>query len=100
MRIAVVGAGAIGGFIAAALARSGADVAVVARGAHLDVIRRKGITLVHSDLGPFTARVDASEDVRDLGTFDAVIFTFKAHQYSALYPQLAPLAQSNATIVT
>ncbi len=100
MRIAVVGAGAIGGFIAAALARSGVDVAVVARGAHLDVIRRKGITLVHSDLGPFTAKVEASDDLRALGTFDAVLLTFKAHQYSELLPQLAALAQTDATVVT
>ncbi len=100
MRIAVVGAGAIGGFIAAALARSGADVAVVARGAHLDVIRRKGITLVHSDLGPFTARVEASTDLRELGTFDAVVLTFKSHQYAELLPQLAAVAETEASIVT
>jgi len=100
MRIAVVGAGAIGGFIAAALARSGADVAVVARGPHLDVIRRKGITLLHSDLGPFTVKVDASDDLRTLGTFDAVLLTFKAHQYPELLPQLAPLAETSASVVT
>ena len=100
MRIAVVGAGAIGGFIAAALARAGADVAVVARGAHLDVIRRKGITLVQSDLGPFTARVEAGDDLRALGEFDAVLLTFKAHQYPELLPQLAALAQTNATVIT
>ncbi|MBV8638186.1 MAG: 2-dehydropantoate 2-reductase [Candidatus Eremiobacteraeota bacterium] len=100
MRILVVGAGAIGGFIAAALARAGADVAVVARGAHLDVIRRRGITLVHSDLGPFTARVEASYDLRTLGEFDAVLLTFKAHQYPELLPQLAAVAQTDATVVT
>ncbi|HET9030643.1 MAG TPA: 2-dehydropantoate 2-reductase [Candidatus Aquilonibacter sp.] len=100
MRVAVVGAGAIGGFIAAALARSGTEVAVVARGAHLEAIRRRGITLTHSDLGPFTARVDASDDLRTLGAFDAVLLTFKAHQYPALLPQLSALASSNATIVT
>ncbi len=95
-----MGAGAIGGFIAAALARAGTGVAVVARGAHLDVIRRKGITLVHSDLGPFTTRVEATDDVRTLGAFDAVLLTFKAHQYPELLPQLAAVAQTNATIVT
>ena len=100
MRIAVVGAGAIGGFIAAAIARAGEQVAVVARGAHLEVIQRKGITLVHSDLGPFTARVEASDDLRTLGTFDAVILTFKAHQYPSLMPQLEAVAQTGATIVT
>ena len=100
MRIAVVGAGAIGGFIAAALARSGADVAVIARGAHLEVIQRKGITLVQSDLGAFTARVEASDDLRTLGAFDAVLVTFKAHQYRELLPQLASVAATGASIVT
>src|SRR5215469_12201174 len=100
MRIAIVGAGAIGGFIAAALSRAGEEVAVVARGEHLQVIQEKGITLAHSDFGPFTARVDASDDIRKLGAFDAVLLTFKAHQWPALLPQLASLADSTATIVT
>ena len=100
MRIAVVGAGAIGGFIAAALSRAGEDVAVVARGEHLKVIGEKGITLTHSDFGPFTARLDASDDLRKLGKFDAVLLTFKAHQWPALLPQLSSLTQSDATIVT
>ena len=100
MRIAVVGAGAIGGFLAAALARSGADVAVVARGEHLEVIRQRGITIVHSDLGPFTSRVRACADVRELGDVDAAILTFKAHQWRDLLPQMHALASTNATIVT
>jgi len=60
MRVAVIGAGAIGGFIAAALARSGADVGIVARGAHLEAVRKHGIEVISSDLGSFTARVRAS----------------------------------------
>ncbi|MDE2483046.1 MAG: 2-dehydropantoate 2-reductase [bacterium] len=100
MRVAVVGAGAIGGFLAAALAHHGIDVAVVARGPHLEAIRREGIALVASDLGPFRARVAASDDLRDLGAFDAVLLTFKAHQWPALLEQLAPLAHSRTRIVT
>src|SRR6185437_2186226 len=100
MRIAVVGAGAIGGFIAAALSRAGEDVAVVARGEHLRVIAEKGITLTHSDFGPFTARVEATDDIRALGKFDAVLLTFKAHQWDRLLPQLSAVAQTDATLVT
>ncbi len=100
MRIAVVGAGAIGGFLAAALARGGHDVAVVARGAHLDAIRRKGIELVASDFGPFSVRVAAGSDLRDLGAFEVVIATFKAHQWPTLIEQLAPLSGSATRIVT
>ncbi len=100
MRIAVVGAGAIVGFIAATLARSGQDVAVVARGAHLDAIAHDGLTLVASDLGPFTARVRASDDLRSLGSFDVVMLAFKAHQWPELLPQLRSLAHTDTTIVT
>jgi len=100
MRIAVVGAGAIGGFLAAALARSGTDVAVVARGAHLDAIVRRGITLVTSDLGPFTARMPASDDLRNLGEFDVVFAAFKAHQWPAIAPQFEHLASTATQIVT
>ncbi len=100
MRIAVVGAGAIGGFIAAALARSGTDVAVVARGAHLDAIQRRGITLVSSDLGPFTAKVEASSDLRSLGDFDVVFAAFKAHQWPGLAAQFEHLSQTATQIVT
>jgi 2-dehydropantoate 2-reductase len=100
MRFAVIGAGAIGGFVAAALARSGADVAVVARGAHLDAIRRNGITLAQSELGPFSARVDASADLRELDAPDIVLLSFKAHQFDALLPQLEPAAARGAAFVT
>ena len=100
MRIVVIGAGAIGGFIAAALARAGTEVAVVARGEHLDAIKARGITLVHSDLGPFTAKVRASDDVRTLGAFDVAILTFKAHQFPQLYSQLGTLSKTATKLVT
>jgi 2-dehydropantoate 2-reductase len=99
MRVAVVGAGAIGGFLAAALARAGAPVAVVARGAHLAAIRRDGLR-VQSDLGNFGVRVEASEHLRDLGDFDALLLTFKAHQWPNFRRQLEPFAESAASIVT
>jgi 2-dehydropantoate 2-reductase len=99
MRVAVVGAGAIGGFIAAALARAGRAVAVVARGAHLAAIRRGGLR-VESDLGAFAVTVQAGDDLRQLGAFDALLLTFKAHQWPEFLPQLRPFADTPATIVT
>ncbi|HEV7180488.1 MAG TPA: 2-dehydropantoate 2-reductase [Candidatus Baltobacteraceae bacterium] len=100
MRVAVVGAGAIGGFIAAALARSGVDVCVVARGAHLDALAQNGIEIVSSDLGPFTARVATAPSVAGIGTVDFALMTFKAHQWPMLLPQMAALAKSQTPIVT
>jgi 2-dehydropantoate 2-reductase len=100
MRIAVVGAGAIGGYIAAVLARAGISVAVVARGAHLEAIRRHGIAVLSSDLGAFTVRVEASDDLRSLGAFDYALLTFKAHQWPGFVPQLTPAVAAGTTIVT
>ncbi len=99
MRVGVVGAGAIGGFLAGALARAGVPVAVVARGAHLAAIRRDGLR-IESELGAFTARVDASESLRSLGDFDVLLLTFKAHQWPALLTQLARFSGTRTTIVT
>ena len=98
-RIAVVGAGAIGGFVAAALVRSGVEVGVVARGEHGAAIARDGLH-VASDLGSFSSRVTVVEDARALGELDAALLTFKAHQWRELLPQLAPLGGTRTTIVT
>ena len=99
MRVAVVGAGAIGGFIAAALHRSGTDVAVVARGEHLAAIKRDALA-VESDFGTLRAHVGASADLRELGDFDALLLTFKAHQWPELLPQLEPFSRTKTTIAT
>jgi len=97
MRVAVVGAGAIGGFIAGALVRSGNDVTVVARGPHLAAIQNDGLT-VHGDLGSFVVRLDARAAID--GPFDIVLLTFKAHQWPGFYEQLAPYAHTATTIAT
>lgn len=98
MRTAVVGAGGIGGFIAGMLARSGADTALVARGAHLEAIRSHGLS-VRSEAGDFTLKIPASSDLRELGEFDAVLLVVKAHQLLDLLPQLQPSIKAGATIV-
>jgi 2-dehydropantoate 2-reductase len=100
MRIVVVGAGAIGGYIAAVLARAGTNVAVIARGAHLEAIRRDGIGVLSSDLGEFRAHVEASDDLRSLDPFDFALLTFKAHQWPGLIPQLASAVAAGTTVVT
>lgn len=100
MRIAVFGAGAIGGFLAAALARSGAEVCVVARGAHLQAIQERGITLAASDLGAFSAPVAASADLRDFGDPDYVLVTFKSHQWAGVLPQFERAIAGRSVFVT
>ncbi len=91
MRIAIAGAGGVGGLLAGLLVRAGHEVLVVARGAHGRAIRDTGIR-VESPLGRFTVRVAAvSEDPAALGEADAVLVTVKAWQVAELAPRLAPL---------
>jgi 2-dehydropantoate 2-reductase len=98
-RIAVVGAGAIGGFLAAALARAANPVAIVARGEHAAAIRRDGLN-VESDLGAFSVPVTVSDDLRTLGAFDFLLLAFKAHQWPSLLEQVAPFAGTDTAVVT
>ena len=99
MKLAVFGAGAIGGFIAGALARSGLDVCVVARGAHLEAIRRDGLR-VSSELGDFTVSVPASDDLRDFGDLDFVLITFKSQQWGGVLPQFERATAEGSVFVT
>ncbi len=96
----MVGAGAIGAFIAGALARAGVDVTAVVRGAHLAAIRRHGLR-VESDLGDFVARFAALEDLRAAAEpFDVLLLTFKAHQWPALLAQVAAVVTERTILVT
>jgi 2-dehydropantoate 2-reductase len=90
MRICVFGAGAIGGHAAARLARGGAEVSVVARGAQLDAIRARGLRVQAPD-GGFDASVRASGDPAELGPQDAVIVTVKAPALPSVAAAIAPL---------
>ena len=98
MRICVFGAGAIGGNFAARLADSGNEVSVVARGAHLEAIRARGLTLLAGDK-KIVAKVHASDRPADLGPQDAVISTLKATALGDLAANVAPLLGPDTPVV-
>ena len=99
MRIAIVGAGGVGGLLAGLLARAGTEVAIVARGAHAEAIRREGLR-VDSPLGTFSARIAAvAEDPAALGPADAVLVAVKAWQVAEVAPRLAPLVAGGGVAV-
>ncbi len=98
MRICVVGPGAVGGNLAARLARSGVAVSVVARGANLEAIRANGLRVVAGD-ETIAARVHASDDPRSLGPPDAVFVTVKAPALPAVVPQILPLLGPDTPVV-
>jgi 2-dehydropantoate 2-reductase len=91
MRIAVVGAGGVGGLLAGLLARSGTEVALLARGGQLEAIRSSGLS-VDSPLGTFTVSPAAlADDAAALGRADAVLVAVKAWQVAEIAPRLGPL---------
>jgi 2-dehydropantoate 2-reductase len=101
MKFAVVGAGAIGGYLGVRLALAGHAVTFIARGANLAALRGSGMKLVLEDGSEQHARdVAAFEHTQEAGPHDAVLLTVKAHQVSALAPQLAALCDADTSIVT
>lgn len=99
MKLCIVGAGSIGGFIAALMADSGHDVSVVARGAHLDAIRNGGLRLDFEGRR-IAVRVKASDNPGDLGEQDTVIVAVKAHSLTGVLPALGPLLGPETPVVT
>jgi 2-dehydropantoate 2-reductase len=99
MKFCVYGAGAIGGYLAVELALSGQEVCVVARGAHLDAIRERGLTLqIHG--AERVAKVAADSDPAAFGPQDVVICTLKAHQAFETAPAFAPLLGPDTSVLT
>ena len=78
MKICVYGAGAIGGYMGAKLAQSGQEVTLIARGPHLEAMRKNGLTL-KSEGETINVRPRATQDSREAGTQDYVILSVKAH---------------------
>ncbi|OPA86333.1 2-dehydropantoate 2-reductase [Pseudomonas fluorescens] len=98
MRVTVVGAGAIGGFLACKLFAAGHEVSVVARGATLDAIRDKGLHL-HSGDDLLTARLQATDKPEELGVQDLVIFAVKAPALPAVVTQAKALIGPDTVVV-
>src|SRR5712691_11309404 len=98
MRICIVGAGAVGGLIGAWFARAGHEVCLVARGAHLEALRRDGLTLL-SNGNRSVFPIPASYDPADFGTQDAVFVCLKTHSIAAMLPRLKPLVGTETTVV-
>lgn len=99
MKICIYGAGAIGGYMGLALAESGADVSLVARGAHLEAIRKSGLKLL-IDGGERVARMNATNSPADLGPQDYVVVTLEAHQAWEAADQMTPLLGPETAVVT
>jgi 2-dehydropantoate 2-reductase len=99
VKIAIAGAGAIGGYIGARLAQAGADVVLFARGPHLRAMQEKGLRVVSPD-GDFEVRPRAVGDLGEIGQVDVVFLSVKAHGLTTLAPQLPPLLGPGTMVVS
>ena len=90
MRIAIVGAGAVGGYYGARLAQAGHEVTLIARGANLEAIRERGMR-VRSASGEFAVPLHAESDPSVVGAVDLVVFAVKTYSNPQALPLVPPL---------
>lgn len=101
MKIAVIGAGAIGGYVAVKLALSGEEVTCIVRGANLEAINKNGLKLIMDDGTEHVAtNVKATNDYDKAGKQDMIILAMKAHQLEAIADDLHKLIGPETVIVT
>ena len=98
MKVCIYGAGAIGGHIGGHLARSGAEVSLIARGPHLDAIQRNGLRITGEDLD-FTVKVQATDNPAELGPQDYVFITLKSHQVDGVLEKMQPLLGPETAVI-
>ncbi|HSL71439.1 MAG TPA: 2-dehydropantoate 2-reductase [Longimicrobiales bacterium] len=100
MKFAVVGAGAIGGYLGALLSAAGEQVTYIARGANLDAIRSHGMKVTLEDGRQVVGKGNATDDFKEAGPHDVILLTVKAHQVASIAPDLHRLAHEETAIVT
>ena len=98
MRIAIMGAGSVGGYLGGMLARSGLEVSLIARGPHLAAIRESGLRVVR-DNEEFTVDCFAADDPGKIGPVDLVLLTVKTYQNGSAVPAMAPLVGPDSTVL-
>lgn len=99
MKFVIVGAGAIGAYLGACLARTGQNVILFARGSHLRAMQEQGVR-VRSPAGNFEVRPPVMDSLEAIGLADVVFLGVKAHSLPELAPRLSPLLGSDTVVVS
>ena len=99
MKVCIFGAGSIGGYLGAKLALAGFDVTLIARGPHMEAIRKNGLTLLIGNEEK-VANVTCTDDPSEVGAHDYVILTLKAHSVSPIVEKIKLLLSSDTAVVT
>ena len=98
MRIAVMGAGSIGGYFGGMLARGGSQVILLARGPHLTAIKDKGLRIV-ADEGEFFVHCDATDDPAQVGVVDLIFLTVKTYHNPNAIPAMLPMVGRDTVVL-
>ncbi|HET8523570.1 MAG TPA: 2-dehydropantoate 2-reductase [Thermomicrobiales bacterium] len=100
MRVAVMGAGALGGFYGGLMARAGEDVTFIARGKTLEALRDHGLTVKSRLKGDFTIPVTATNDANSLGAVDLVFFSVKSYDLDTAVQAIKPLVGPETMVLS
>ena len=100
MKIAVMGTGGVGGYFGGLLARAGMDVAFIARGPHLEAIRRDGLAVTSDLSGDFTVTGRATDDTASVGPVDLVLYTVKMYHNPEAIPAVRPMLGPETVVLT
>ena len=100
MKVAFIGAGGVGGYFGGLLAQAGHDVTVIARGAHLEAIKKNGLRIESELDGDFTVPGNATDDTAEAGPQDLVLFTVKMFHNSDAVRTLAPMIGPETIVLT
>lgn len=100
MRIAVMGSGATGGYFGGLLVRAGEDVTFIARGAHLEALRTRGLTVDSRLAGTFTVPVQATDDPSEIEPVDLILFCVKTYDTDAAAESIRPLVRPDTMLVS
>ncbi len=100
MRIAVVGAGGTGGYFGGLLARAGQDVTFIARGAHLEALRARGLTVESKLTGTFTVPVQATDAPSEVAPVDLILFCVKTYDTDTAAESIRPLIRPDTMLLS
>src|SRR5258706_2420038 len=98
MKVAIVGAGGVGGYFGGAMARAGHEVVLLARGEHRDVIRSRGLEVREPD-GAWTVRVGATDAAAELLPADLTLVTVKSYSLAEVAPVVRRLAEAGSDVL-
>ena len=100
MRTAVMGTGGTGGYFGGLLARAGEEVTFIARGTHLEAIRKNGLAIKSVLAGDFNIPAKATDNPDDIGPVDCVLFCVKAYDNAAAADQIRPLIGPQTVVIS